>query len=77
MRTVLQIHACEPPGDVLLFLTGEEEIEGACRKIREEGGALTEEVRPTNRPTARPSARPSARLSLQSVGGPALWCSPA
>lgn len=33
VRTVVQIHLCEPPGDVLLFLTGEEEIEDACRKI--------------------------------------------
>jgi len=32
MRTVLQIHATEPEGDILLFLTGEEEIEDACRK---------------------------------------------
>ena len=36
VRTVVQIHACEPPGDVLLFLTGEEEIEDACRKIGNE-----------------------------------------
>lgn len=33
IRTVLQIHATEPEGDILLFLTGEEEIEDACRKI--------------------------------------------
>jgi pre-mRNA-splicing factor ATP-dependent RNA helicase DHX15/PRP43 len=33
VRTVLQIHATEPEGDVLLFLTGEEEIEDACRRI--------------------------------------------
>ena len=33
LRTVLQIHAMEPEGDILLFLTGEEEIEDACRKI--------------------------------------------
>ena len=33
LRTVLQIHATEPEGDILLFLTGEEEIEDACRKI--------------------------------------------
>ncbi|KAL9117059.1 MAG: hypothetical protein Q9187_006409 [Circinaria calcarea] len=33
LRTVLQIHAIEPEGDILLFLTGEEEIEDACRKI--------------------------------------------
>lgn len=33
IRTVLQIHAGEPEGDILLFLTGEEEIEDTCRKI--------------------------------------------
>ncbi|MCJ1309856.1 DEAH-box ATP-dependent RNA helicase prp43 [Agyrium rufum] len=33
IRTVLQIHLTEPEGDILLFLTGEEEIEDACRKI--------------------------------------------
>ncbi|KAI8833687.1 P-loop containing nucleoside triphosphate hydrolase protein [Chytriomyces cf. hyalinus JEL632] len=33
IRTVLQIHTCEDPGDILVFLTGEEEIEDACRKI--------------------------------------------
>ncbi|RYP09792.1 hypothetical protein DL764_001046 [Monosporascus ibericus] len=33
IRTVLQIHAVEDEGDILLFLTGEEEIEDTCRKI--------------------------------------------
>lgn len=33
LRTVLQIHASEPEGDILLFLTGEEEIEDTCRKL--------------------------------------------
>lgn len=33
IRTVIQIHDCEAEGDILLFLTGEEEIEDACRKI--------------------------------------------
>lgn len=33
IRTVTQIHLSEPEGDILLFLTGEEEIEDACRKI--------------------------------------------
>ena len=33
IRTVVQIHLCEEPGDVLLFLTGEEEIEDAVKKI--------------------------------------------
>ncbi|KAL2916218.1 DEAH-box ATP-dependent RNA helicase prp43 [Polyrhizophydium stewartii] len=40
IRTVLQIHTCEDPGDILLFLTGEEEIEEACRKIKAEADAL-------------------------------------
>ena len=36
IRTVIQIHVHEDPGDVLVFLTGEEEIEDACRKITRE-----------------------------------------
>jgi len=36
IRTVVQIHNSEPAGDVLLFLTGEEEIENACRALRKE-----------------------------------------
>jgi ATP-dependent RNA helicase DHX8/PRP22 len=28
--TVMQIHLSEPPGDILLFLTGQEEIDTAC-----------------------------------------------
>jgi pre-mRNA-splicing factor ATP-dependent RNA helicase DHX15/PRP43 len=44
LRTVLQIHATEPEGDILLFLTGEEEIEDACRKIGLEAQELTREA---------------------------------
>ena len=44
VRTVLQIHVIEPEGDILLFLTGEEEIEMACREIREEVKKLGDEV---------------------------------
>jgi pre-mRNA-splicing factor ATP-dependent RNA helicase DHX15/PRP43 len=40
IRTVLMIHRAEDPGDVLLFLTGEEEIEDACRKIKVEADDL-------------------------------------
>ncbi|KAI9728142.1 MAG: DEAH-box ATP-dependent RNA helicase prp43 [Chrysothrix sp. TS-e1954] len=43
LRTVLQIHAGEPEGDILLFLTGEEEIEDACRKIKMEADELGRE----------------------------------
>ncbi|KZL82693.1 pre-mrna-splicing factor atp-dependent rna helicase prp43, partial [Colletotrichum incanum] len=44
IRTVLQIHASEGEGDVLLFLTGEEEIEDACRKINLEADEMTREI---------------------------------
>ncbi|RDA94900.1 hypothetical protein CP533_4322 [Ophiocordyceps camponoti-saundersi (nom. inval.)] len=44
IRTVLQIHASESDGDILLFLTGEDEIEDACRKIKFEAEEMTREV---------------------------------
>ncbi|CAI7569490.1 unnamed protein product [Penicillium glandicola] len=44
VRTVLQIHATEPEGDILLFLTGEEEIEDASRKIALEGDEMVREA---------------------------------
>ncbi|CAI5745478.1 unnamed protein product [Peronospora destructor] len=40
VRTAVQIHICEDEGDVLLFLTGQEEIENACRQIRAEADTL-------------------------------------
>lgn len=43
IRTVLQIHATEGEGDILLFLTGEDEIEEAVRKISLEGDQLVRE----------------------------------
>ncbi|KAF4348069.1 hypothetical protein F8388_012402 [Cannabis sativa] len=46
IRTVVQIHMCEPPGDILVFLTGEEEIEDACRKINKEVANLGDQVGP-------------------------------
>lgn len=45
IRTVLQIHTDEGPGDILLFLTGEEEIEDACRKINLEVDELIKETK--------------------------------
>ncbi|KAK2766919.1 DEAH-box ATP-dependent RNA helicase prp43 [Arachnomyces sp. PD_36] len=44
IRTVLQIHATEDQGDVLLFLTGEEEIEDAVRKISMECDEMAREA---------------------------------
>lgn len=40
VRTAVQIHVCEEEGDVLMFLTGQEEIENACRQIRAECDGL-------------------------------------
>ena len=34
--TRAQIHQCETRGDILVFLTGEEEIEDVCRRVRSE-----------------------------------------
>ncbi|CEL96663.1 unnamed protein product [Vitrella brassicaformis CCMP3155] len=42
IRTVLQIHASEPAGDILLFLTGEEEIEGAKKQLEKESPKMVE-----------------------------------
>ncbi|KAJ6036898.1 hypothetical protein N7540_001177 [Penicillium herquei] len=44
IRTVLQIHATEGEGDILVFLTGEEEIEDACRKIALEADEMVREA---------------------------------
>ena len=40
IRTVLMIHRIENPGDILLFLTGQEEIEDACGRIKNEADFL-------------------------------------
>lgn len=45
IRTVIQIHVCEEiEGDLLLFLTGQEEIEEACKRIKREMDNLGPEV---------------------------------
>jgi pre-mRNA-splicing factor ATP-dependent RNA helicase DHX15/PRP43 len=43
IRTAVHIHTTEPigSGDILMFLTGEEEIEEACRKLKLELGSKT------------------------------------
>lgn len=40
VRTVKHIHMSEPPGDVLVFLTGEEEIEKVCARVRADAASL-------------------------------------
>lgn len=40
LRTVMKIHQEEKEGDILVFLTGEEEIENMAASIREECNKL-------------------------------------
>jgi ATP-dependent RNA helicase DHX8/PRP22 len=42
--TVMQIHLTEPPGDVLLFLTGQEEIDTSCELLFDRMKALGPDV---------------------------------
>ena len=42
----LKIHREEPDGDILIFLTGEEEIEEACKRIRDGAINITKKERP-------------------------------
>jgi pre-mRNA-splicing factor ATP-dependent RNA helicase DHX15/PRP43 len=44
IRTTIHIHECEGPGDILVFLTGEQEIEQACEEIREKAEALGQDL---------------------------------
>lgn len=46
INTCIQIHLCEPEGDILLFLTGEMEIENTCKKIRMKVAELGNDVAP-------------------------------
>jgi len=43
VRAVMQIHLCEAEGDILLFLTGEDEIEKCCKRIEGELALLSED----------------------------------
>uniref|UniRef100_A0A034W545 RNA helicase n=1 Tax=Bactrocera dorsalis TaxID=27457 RepID=A0A034W545_BACDO len=45
IRTVIQIHMCEDiEGDILMFLTGQEEIEEACKRIKRETDNLGSDI---------------------------------
>ncbi|KAK6174178.1 hypothetical protein SNE40_017502 [Patella caerulea] len=45
IRTVMQIHMCEEQdGDLLLFLTGQEEIDEACKRMQREADNLGSEI---------------------------------
>ena len=40
----MQIHLNKPPGDILLFLTGQEEIDTACKVLFERMKSIGSEV---------------------------------
>lgn len=44
LMTVMQIHLAEPPGDILVFLTGQEEIDTSCEVLYERMKALGPDV---------------------------------
>ncbi|KAI9216864.1 P-loop containing nucleoside triphosphate hydrolase protein [Blastocladiella britannica] len=50
IKTTMLIHTTQPEGDILVFLTGEEEIEEACRRIRAEADSLIQRRDPRATP---------------------------
>ena len=60
----MQIHVCEPPGDILVFLTGEEEIEDACKKIGKEIQQMGEQASLAINMISRPYQQLSAVTDL-------------
>jgi ATP-dependent RNA helicase DHX8/PRP22 len=46
LTVVLQIHLTEPPGDILVFLTGQEEIDTSCQMLYERMKKLEDHAPP-------------------------------
>mmetsp|Transcript_2018 Transcript_2018/g.4549 ORF Transcript_2018/g.4549 Transcript_2018/m.4549 type:complete len:719 (-) Transcript_2018:172-2328(-) len=44
VRAVVQIHRFEAAGDILVFLTGQQEIEDCCARLEEEAESMTDEM---------------------------------
>ena len=44
ISTVLELHAKEAPGDILLFLTGQDEVESVCAELKEHSKKLGRNV---------------------------------
>lgn len=45
VETVIKIHESQPDGDILLFLTGQEQVETVCRMLKEYGRDLNDGTR--------------------------------
>ncbi|XP_068661015.1 probable pre-mRNA-splicing factor ATP-dependent RNA helicase DEAH2 isoform X3 [Aristolochia californica] len=72
IRTVVQIHMCEPLGDILVFLTGEEEIEDACRKITKEVNNMGDQVGPVKAVPLYSTLPPAMQQRIFEPAPPAL-----
>ncbi|KAL7483408.1 hypothetical protein ACHAW6_009063 [Cyclotella cf. meneghiniana] len=46
VKQTLQIHFNSPPGDILIFMTGQEDIEGTCTVLAEKMTNLGEDLKP-------------------------------
>ena len=74
VRTVLQIHTCEAEaGDILLFLTGEHEIDEACSKIAKEAAGFAPELGKLLAVPLYSTLAPSAQQKIfMAPGGPSV-----
>lgn len=43
-EVAVQIHSCKPPGDILVFLAGQAEVENAVRLIHQQVRAVFNEL---------------------------------
>ena len=64
VKVAMQVHQYEGKGDILIFLTGEEEIEDTCTRIRLEADQLDRSRRPTG---GVPSVLHSASRQQQDI----------
>lgn len=46
IKKALEVHIQQPPGDMLIFMTGQEDIETTCMLLAEEIGKLSENTPP-------------------------------
>ncbi|KAF3777656.1 putative pre-mRNA-splicing factor ATP-dependent RNA helicase [Nymphaea thermarum] len=72
IRTCVQIHMCESTGDILVFLTGEEEIEDACRRLNKEINNLGDQVGPVKVVPLYSTLPPAMQQKIFEPAPPAL-----
>ncbi|XP_031497367.1 probable pre-mRNA-splicing factor ATP-dependent RNA helicase DEAH2 isoform X1 [Nymphaea colorata] len=72
IRTCVQIHMCESIGDILVFLTGEEEIEDACRRLNKEINNLGDQVGPVKVVPLYSTLPPAMQQKIFEPAPPAL-----